>query len=62
MFGGDQFFYQLEKIDGGYQLVFAGGRMGTVNVWECTEYEYMQAEEAFHMTKINAEFAKELNK
>lgn len=40
---GYQVYYQVQKVSGGYQLIFAGGQLGTVTLTKCTDYEFFDA-------------------
>ncbi len=57
-------FYQVTPLDGGYELKFANGALGTVTVTGCGEVEFMDAMDYAYKESINnklEEFVNGLN-
>ena len=61
---GYTLFYQVTPLDGGYELKFANGALGTVTVTGCGEMEFMDAMDYAYKESINnrlEEFVNGLN-
>ena len=53
LFTGYGVFYQVQKVSGGYQLIFANGALGTVTVTNCSDYEVYDAMDYAFMNPEN---------
>lgn len=64
LFTGYKVFYQVQKVSGGYQLIFANGAQGTATVTKCADYEVMEAMDYAFMNpeNITGAFVEELNR